>query len=292
MSARIETRRSGTTALALHGPLRVLGAHAVKWLLRALIVAVPVFLLLPFIGIVSASFSRSGALAFPPDDWTLHWYRAIDPSYYDALRYSVELGFGTTALSTLLGVPLALAIVRGRAPFTAALGALCVAPLSVPTIVIAVAGFKFLLLVSDWRDLGLVGTPPAVVLLQTVFTLPLTVRAVVASFAHYDGTLDEAAQNLGASPWQVFRRVTAPLIAPGVLAGMLFAFVLSFDDVVVAWFLGDPSTPTLPVKLFNAMEVDFDNAVTALSTLIVAFWCALTLLINRFFRLERLVSRR
>jgi putative spermidine/putrescine transport system permease protein len=266
-------------------------SFALKWLLRIAVFAVPVFLLLPFIGIVGASFSKSGALAFPPSDWTLRWYRDIAPAWYDALRYSVALGAATTALATVTGVPLALSIVRGRFAGRGFINALCVAPLGVPTIVIAVAGFKFFMLAADFHDIGLNGTSAAIVLMQAVFTLPLVIRAVVASFAHYDDALDEAAQNLGASPWQVFWRITVPLIAPGVIAGMLFAFVLSFDDVVVAWFMGDPSSPTLPVKLFNAMEVEFDNAITALSTLIVAFWAVLALLLNRFFRLERMFSR-
>jgi putative spermidine/putrescine transport system permease protein len=267
-------------------------AFVARWLLRIAIAAVPLFLLLPFVGIVSASFSRAGALAFPPRDWTLHWYKSIDPGYYHALLYSVGLGASTTALATVCGVPLALAIARWRFPGRNALNALCIAPLGVPTLVIAVAGFKFVMLVSDWRDIGLNGTSTAIVLLQAVFTLPLVVRTVVASFALYDDALDEAAQSLGATPLQVFWRVTVPLIAPGVLAGMLFAFVLSFDDVVVAWFMGDPSTPTLPVKLFNAMEVEFDNATTALCTLIVAFWIVAAWVLHRFFRLERWLTGR
>ncbi|MDR5880715.1 ABC transporter permease [Caballeronia sp. LZ032] len=263
-----------------------------KWLLRIAIFAVPVFLLLPFVGIVGASFSKSGALAFPPSDWTLAWYRGIAPGWYDALRYSVWLGAATTALATAVGVPLALSIVRGRFVGRGLVNALCVAPLGVPTIVIAVAGFKFFMLAAQFQDIGLNGNTAAIVLMQAVFTFPLVVRAVIASFAHYDSALDEAAQSLGATPWQVFWRITAPLIAPGVIAGMLFAFVLSFDDVVVAWFMGDPGRPTMPVKLFNAMEVEFDNAITALSTLIVAFWAVLALVLNRFFHLERMFSRR
>lgn len=260
-------------------------------LLRAAIWAVPLFLVLPFLGIVSASFSRSGALAFPPSDWTLHWYQSIPDPYFDALRYSLSLGAWTTALVTVLGVPLSLALVRGRLPGSSIINTLCIAPLGVPTIVIAVAGFKFSMWVADSWGYSLNGNSAGIVLMQSVFTLPLLVRSVIAAFAHYDNTLDEAAQNLGATPWQVFWRVTVPLIVPGVIAGMLFAFVLSFDDVVVAWFMGDPGTPTLPVKLFTAMEVEFDNAITALSTLIVAAWAVLLLLLNRFFQLERVLVR-
>ncbi|NPT39121.1 ABC transporter permease [Paraburkholderia xenovorans] len=284
--------RSEVPPLPASGRLAQWSGVASRLVVRVAIGAVPVFLLLPFVGIVIASFSRGGALSFASGDWTLHWYRAIAPGYYDALRYSVAVGAGTTLLSAVLGVPLALTIARARHRLTAWLSAVCLAPLAVPTIVIAVAGFKFLLRVSDWHDLGLVGTPAAIVLLQTVFTLPLVVRAVVANFAHYDNALDEAAQNLGATPRQVFWRVTVPLILPGIAAGMLFALVMSFDDVVVAWFLGDPGTPTLPVKLFNALEVDFDNAVTALSTLIVGFWALLMLLAQRFLRLDRFLAPR
>ncbi|OZI71964.1 ABC transporter permease [Bordetella genomosp. 12] len=259
--------------------------------LQAAIWVVPLFLILPFVGIVSASFSRSGALAFPPSDWTLHWYQSIPEPYFEALRYSLSLGAWTTALVTVLGVPLSLALVRGRLPARSFLNTLCIAPLGVPTIVIAVAGFKFSMWIADSWGYSLNGSSAGIVLMQSVFTLPLLVRSVVSSFAHYDNALDEAAQNLGASPWQVFWRVTVPLIVPGVLAGMLFAFVLSFDDVVVAWFMGDPGTPTLPVKLFTAMEVEFDNAITALSTLIVTAWAILLFLLSRFFQLERVLVR-
>jgi len=270
----------------------VVSSYALRCVLNIAICAVPLFLVLPFLGIVSASFSRTGALAFPPSDWTLHWYQSIPEPYFDALRYSLSLGAWTTAVVTVLGVPLSLALARGRLPGSAAINSLCIAPLGVPTIVIAVAGFKFAMWIADSWGYDLNGNSAGIVLMQVVFTLPLLLRSVIASFAHYDNTLDEAALNLGATPWQVFWRVTVPLIVPGIVAGMLFAFVLSFDDVVVAWFMGDPGEPTLPVKLFTAMEVEFDNAITALSTLIVAIWAVVLFLLSRFFQLERMLTRR
>lgn len=266
-------------------------AFLLKGLARVATIAVPVFLLLPFIGVLSASFSHSGDLAFPPTDWSLRWYRSISADYYDALLYSLTLSTWTTLLAAAVGVPLAMAITRGKFYGRDAINALCVAPLGVPTIVVAVAGFKFFMIVTDYTDLAINGTSLGIVLLTAVFTLPLLVRSVVASFAHYDESLDEAAQNLGATPWQVFWRITVPIIAPGIGAGMLFVFVLSFDDVVVAWFMGDPSTPTLSVKLFTVIDVDFDNAITALSALIVITWAVLILVVDRFFRLERLLDR-
>ncbi|MGC3983759.1 MAG: ABC transporter permease [Pseudorhodoferax sp.] len=254
---------------------------------RTLVVAVPVFLLLPFVGVVLASLSPQGALNFPPQGFSLQWYRSIDPSYFEALWYSVRLATASTLLVVLLGVPAAVVIARSRSRYVAPLNAMLLAPLAVPSIVVAVAGFKFALLAQDGTGLALNGSSTAIVLLQGVMTLPIVVRTVVASFAHYDVAIDEAAQSLGATPLYAFWRITLPALVPGIAAGAIFAFVLSFDDMVIAWFIGNPAELTLPVKLFTSIEVEFDNAITALSTLIVAAWAVLLLVLSRFLRLDR-----
>lgn len=244
------------------------------------------FLTLPLLAIVTASFSGGPPLAFPPRNLTLRWYENINPEFYDALRMSLIVAIGTTVLSTVVGTLAALALQRGRLPGKQLVSLFCLSPLMVPTLVIGVAAYQFTLVLWDLFKISSADTIAALVLGHTAFCMPFVIRAALVAQAHYDISLEEAAQNLGASPFETFFRVTLPLLMPGIVTGAIFAFLASFDDVPVALMLGGSNTVTLPVKIFTSIEFSFDASVMAVATLVVAGSLALMLVVERLIGLE------
>lgn len=266
----------------MNGPVRVLSAF--------FIAAVFVFLLLPILAVVVSSFSTSGALIFPPTGFTTAWYRSIGGGYIDALKVSLVVAAGTTALATLVGTPAALALARGRFPLRDALATFCLSPLMVSTLVIAVAAFQFTLVLWDVFGLSLAGTKIGLILGQSAFTIPFVVRAVVAAQANFDVSLEEAAQSLGAGPIETFFKVTLPILLPGVISGAVFAFVMSFDDIAVALFVGGGDAVTLPVKIYTAVEFNFDADIMAISTLVTLASLLIMLGLDRLTGIEKFAS--
>ncbi len=258
--------------------------------LNALVALVMIFLLMPLLAVAFASVSTGAPLAFPPSGFTLAWYERISPDFYAALRVSVIVALGATAISTVVGTLAALALQRGRLPGKRLLSILCLSPLMVPTLVIGVAAFQFVLVVWDIFGLSVADTTLALILGHSAFCVPFVIRSALAVQAHYDMTLEEAALNLGASRVQTFFRITLPLLMPGIVSGAIFAFLASFDDVPVALFLGGSSTVTLPVKIFTSIEFSFDASVMAVATLVVAVSLALMLVIDRLIGIETFIG--
>ena len=254
---------------------------------RAVVVLVFAFLLLPIAMVVISSFSASAVMAFPPTGLTTRWYTAISPAFLQALKVSLLVAIGTTAFATLVGTPAALALVRGRFPGKALIGAFCLSPLMVPTLVIGIAAYQFTFIAWDAFGLSLGGTIGGLILGQTAFTIPFVIRAVIAGQAHFDIALEEAALSLGATPLQTFCRVTLPLLAPGIVSGAIFAFLMSFDDIPVALYLGGGDATTLPVKIFTTIEFSFTADVMALAALIVFVSLALMVALDRFVGLDK-----
>lgn len=251
-------------------------------LLAVVVVLVLVFLLLPVVSIVVSSFSASSVLAFPPRGFTLEWYQRISDEYVTALRNSLLVSTGTALFSCVIGTSAALAILRGTLPGRAFLSALVLSPMMVSTLVIAVAAFQFSTLLWDLFGVSTTGSIAGLVLAQSAFGIPLVIRAVFAGHAHFDHSLEEAAASLGATPLQAFRYVTFPLVLPGIVSGTIFAFLMSFDDVAVALFVGgNGSAVTLPVKIYTSIEFNFDTDIMAISSLVVAGSFCLALAVDR-----------
>ena len=131
------------------------------------------------------------------------------------------------------------------------------------------------------------GTLVGLILGQTAFTIPFVVRAAIAGQAHYDMALEEAAANLGATPWEIFLRVTLPILAPGITSGAIFAFLASFDDVPLSLFLGGGAAVPLPVKIFTTIEYSFQADVMAVASLIVVGSLLLMLILDRTVGLDK-----
>ena len=241
-------------------------ARVRAWLLRAWVALVFAYLLLPVIVVALASFSRTSYLTVPPKGLTLRWFAAVlgDPDYVHAIVFSVGLAVVATVGSLAVGVAASYALLRRRVPGGAVVSALLNAPLIFPGVVVGVALLQFYALVH------MNGTLIGLALAHMVITVPYVVRAVLASLQGIDPELESAARVLGASGPVAFFTVTLPLIRPGIAAGALFSFIVSFDNVPVSIFLLGAGQMTLPVKIFTAIEYGVDPSIAAISTMLIA----------------------
>ncbi len=232
------------------------------------------FLLLPIVIIVLLSFSSARYLQFPPPGLSLQWYERFfhDPQWMTSVWLSVRVSAMCTAISVVLGVLASVVLVRERFPGKTAAYVLILSPLIVPGIIIAIAVY-FL-----FSRLHMIGSPVAMALGQAVLTLPLVVVIVSATLQGFDRRLEQAAIILGASPLRAFLHVTLPIISPGVISSALFAFLASFDELLVPLLLADPTTMTLPVRIWTSVVMQIDPTITAVSSVLVAF--ALTVLVS------------
>jgi putative spermidine/putrescine transport system permease protein len=253
--------------------------------LSAFLVGGYIFLLAPVLIVVITSFNADSALSFPPVHFTFNWYRRIKPTFFDALLVSVIVATATALLSITFGVPAGLALSRGRFPGKSLLNALCLSPLMVPALVTGVALYQYSLILWDWTGLGMGGTIFGLVTGHLTFGIPFVIRAVIAGHARFDRALEEAAQNLGASPLITFWRVTVPVLRPSIISGGIFAFLMSMDEVPIALFMGGGNSTTLPIRIFTAIEFDFGGDVMAISALIVLVSVALMLVLDRIVEL-------
>jgi putative spermidine/putrescine transport system permease protein len=221
---------------------------------------------LPLLAVVPAAFNDQNFILLPPTLWSLRWWRVFfaDPSWRRALATSLEVASLATVLATCLGTAAALGLSRLGGRLRAVVLAAFVGPIVVPTIVLAIA------LYAMARGLGIVGTVAALVIAHTMLALPYAALNVGVSLRAVDSRLMLAASGLGAGPWHTFRTVTLPLILPGVLGGAVFAFITSFDEVVLSIFLAGPEAKTLPVRIWEEIRVDLTPVVAVAATLMMA----------------------
>lgn len=240
-------------------------------LLKSFCGLVFLFLLIPTVVVVPASFSSTRHLSFPPSPWSLRWYAAYfqDAEWIGATLFSLKIAGLATIASVTLGTAGALALVRGRLPFKGVVRAVVMAPMIVPHIVIAVAMY---LVYIHWN---LVGTLGGFVLAHTVLCVPLVVINVSAGLQKMDPTLEMAASSLGANRWNAFRHVTLPLLGPSMLTSAAFAFITSLDEAVVSYFLSSSAEKTLTRKMFEDIDFDLSPVIAVVSTLIILFSVAL-----------------
>jgi putative spermidine/putrescine transport system permease protein len=237
---------------------------------------VMLFLIVPILVVFPLSFTAGQLLVFPLPGWSLQWYEDFftNPLWTGALLNSVLIGCSATALASVLGTTAALGL--HGSTFRAKpwiVGMLC-APLAVPVVITAVASFYFL------ATLNLVGTYAGLILIHTVLALPFVVITVTATLQGFDGNLARAAASLGAPPSHAFRTVTLPLILPGVLSGAVFAFVTSFDELVVALFLASPQQRTLPRQIFSGVSESVSPTIVAAAVVLAVVSMALMALME------------
>jgi putative spermidine/putrescine transport system permease protein len=232
------------------------------------------FLVLPLIIVFPLAFSAGHYMTFPPPGFSLQWFAAFfgKPDWMDAGAVSLEVAIPVTLISVGLGTPAAIGLARGRFAGRAAINALVLSPLIVPGIIVAIGSYFV------YAQYGLVGNPIALILGHSCLAIPFVVINVTAALQGVDRRLEQAAANLGATPWGAFRQVTLPLILPGVLAGALFAFITSFDELLVALFLSGTGAVTLPRRMYDEIRYDLDPTIAAVSSLLIVATSALMLL--------------
>lgn len=256
----------------------------------AWVTGVFVFLFAPLVVVVGASFDGGERtfLNFPPRELSLRWYGRISPELFQALGLSVVLGITTAAVACCLGVPAALGLVRARFRGKALVAAAFRAPLQIPAVVIGVSFLKLYYVVGDLIGVYVVGTLPGLIIAHSFLATPYVIGSVSAVLQRFNTRLEEAALSLGASRWRTFRRVTLPVIMPGVYAGAMYAFLVSFGDVPVALFLGAGGMQPFAAKIFHLMEFDFDPTLLAISTFIILGSLVAIYLLQRAVGLEEL----
>lgn len=242
-----------------------------RFLVTGVAAAILGFLVLPILAVIPASFNHPSYIRLPPEAMSLRWYHAFlaDRQWLTALWTSTQVAVATTIASLLLGTTAALGLERLGPTMRGALTGLFLAPLIVPVIVMAVA------LYAMGRRYGLVGTPASLVAAHTLLCVPFVIINVSVSLSTLDRQLLRAAESLGAGPWRVFRTVTLPGIAPGLFGGAVFAFITSFDEVVISLFLTGVQSKTLPVKMWEVIRLEFTPVVAVASCVMLAITLAL-----------------
>ena len=258
-----------------------------RGLYLAFCILVFVFLVAPILVIVPLSFNAQPYFTFTeemlrldPEGWSLRWYQQIASSgeWQRALANSGLIGVSAALLATVLGTLAALGLFRQGMPARRAITGLLISPMVLP-LVIAAAGMFFF-----YSEIALVQTHVGLILAHAALGSPFVVIAVTASLAGYDRNLTRAAESLGASPLTAFRRVQLPLIAPGVLSGALFAFAVSFDEVVVVLFMGGLDQRTIPRQMWTGIREEISPAILAVATFLIVLAVALLVVAERLRR--------
>lgn len=233
------------------------------------------FLIGPGLVIVPMGFSSGSILEFPPPGFSLQWYEKMvtSASWTSGFANSFQVAVSTAVVSSVLGTLAALGLARGRFPGRSIANALILSPLVVPVIVIAIGMFA---LFVRWK---ITGTIVGLTLAHTALAVPFVVVSVSTSLRTMDRNLEMAAASLGANPVRTFRHVTLPLIMPGVLAGALFAFLSSWDEVVVAIFLTTARFRTLPTVMWEQVRQVVDPTVAAVATVMLVITTVVLLVV-------------
>jgi putative spermidine/putrescine transport system permease protein len=251
--------------------------------------------LAPLVAVLWVSFFENKIIGFPPTGYTLKWYVNAwsFTRFHRGFVLSVELGLIATLASLLLGVPAALALARKEFAGREVVHSILMSPLIVPGIVSGAAIYMFYIETEAFLDerihisVPLSGSLFGLSVAHTLLALPWTVRLVTASLIGMDVQLEEAAQSLGATPWRTFWRVTLPVIRPGLVAGAVFSFVISFVDLEKSLFLVGPGYTTLPIEMINYLEWNIDPTIAAVATVQTLVIAVALMITDRFFKLTR-----
>lgn len=235
--------------------------------LRLLCGLVLLFLVLPILVIVPLSFNSGTFLIYPMQGFSMRWYEDFFGSagWMRALKNSMIIAPAATILAMILGTLAAIGLTRSDFRGKALVMSLLISPMVVPVVIVGVASYLF------FAPLGLANGYLSLIVVHAVLGVPFVIITVSATLQGFNYNLVRAAASLGASPITAFRRVTLPLIAPGVISGALFAFATSFDEVVVTLFLAGPEQVTLPRQMFSGIRENLSPTIAAAATLLIGF---------------------
>ena len=243
------------------------------------------FMLAPIVVVCLVAFTPEGYLSIPTHTWSLRWFYAIEryPEFIRAFWTSIWLGALSSTVAVAVSVPAALAIARYEFPGREVMTALFMSPLMIPHVVLGIAFLRF------FTQIGLGGRFTGLLLSHIIIVLPFALRLTLASALGLDRRIEQAAISLGAEGPTVFRRITLPLIMPGVASGWVLAFIQSFDEVTMTVFIAAPGTETLPVRMFHHIQDSIDPLVTSVSAAVIAITVIFLVAVDRVYGLERLL---
>ncbi|MDR1565888.1 MAG: ABC transporter permease subunit, partial [Treponema sp.] len=267
----------------LTGDIRKTSFQLPRFLLLALQILVLIFIILPLPVVILSSFSESSRITFPPKAFSLKWYEGlfIRTEYLRSFLLSLRLALISVAISLILGTVVALALSRYRFRWSEVLKTIFLSPLMLPGVIVGLA------LLRAFAAIGWVATFQGLVVAHILMSSAYVVRMVLSSLVGFDTSIEEAARDLGASPFYTFLKITLPIIKPGIIVAALFAFIVSLDETSLSVFLAGGSTITLPVRIFSMLEHGVEPTVTAVSSLLIALSLGALFLINKFIGLEK-----
>lgn len=248
--------------------------------MRVLSYLVYIALLLPIVFVLGASLTAGGYIRFPPDGLSFRWYVAMwnDPDMMKGLVISFNIALITTGVSVVIGTMAALYLFRLNARYRQIMASLFLSPLSVPMVL---TGFAMLVLFTQFGLVNVTG----LVISHVVVTVPYMLRTVMTSLSLTDPFVPRAAAILGAGPWRVFWHVTMPILKPGMLAGAMFTFLASFNNITISVFISSPGASPLPVVIFNRMENLAEPSAAAAATAVILLTAVGILVLERHFSL-------
>lgn len=248
-----------------------------------------VVLLVPVLIVVSAGLNAGEYLTFPPDGFSLRWIRDffVSPTFLPAFKLSFGLALATTLVSTVLGTLAALFLTRSRSRLREVLRGLFILPVVLPGVVLGLALYVFYI----WTDIGLARSLLGLLIGHVLVTMPFVIATVTASLVDFDLSIEEAARALGASPVQAFMKVTLPNITPGISAGTIFAFIVSFGQFELTLFLSTSDLQTLPIAMYTSLRYAFEPTAAAAGIFAIFLVTISTLLTSRLMNLRKLLRR-
>ena len=243
------------------------------------------FMLAPLVIVCLVAFTPQETLTIPTTEWSLRWFERVfhHADFVQAFWNSLALAVAAASISTALAVPAAIALIRYEIPGRNALQALFLSPLIIPHLVLGVAMLRMFSLVGGQGSFGWL------IFAHALVVMPYTMRLVMAALIGFDRSAEHAAYSLGASNATVFKRITLPMILPGITGGWLLAFINSFDELTMSIFVVSPSTVTLPVRMYMYATESLDPMMAAVSALIVFVTLGLMLLLDKIYGLDRIL---
>ena len=243
------------------------------------------FMLAPLLVVCVVAFTPENTLTLPTTEWSLRWFRAVfeHADFMQSFWNSLGLALASATLATVIAVPAGMALTRYEFRGRGFINGLFLSPLIIPHLVLGVALLRLFALV------GATGSFGWLVMAHTLIVTPYTLRLVIAALVGFDRSAENAALSLGASQATVFRRITLPMILPGVTGGWLLSFINSFDEVTMSIFVTSPSTVTLPVRMYMYATESIDPLMAAVSALMVALTAGAMLVLDRVYGLDRVL---
>jgi putative spermidine/putrescine transport system permease protein len=256
---------------------------------RTLIAVALIAIFLPLVLTIYISVFNEKIIVFPPRGYTLSWYATMLDQFGGPILTSIEIAVGAAFFAMLAGVPAGIGLSRYRFRGRGAISMLLLAPLTIPGIAVGLGIYVLAIWIEEQTSAALAGSLTLLILAHVMICLPWVVRLCLASLSTHERDAEEAAASLGATPAMVVWRVTLPAMRSGIIAGALFAFIVSFENLEMTLFLIAPGMTTLPIQVLQYLQYHIDPAVAAVAVAQMVIVGAMLVVLDRFVRLSQAV---